>query len=332
MRHVVVVAYDGVRLLDVAGPLEVFHAMPLEGAYKTTLVSPVGGDVTTHTGTRLDTIPVEIIQSDPIDTLLVPGAVEWQDSIRNASLLELVRTTAPRSRRVASVCAGAFLLAAAGMLDGHRAATHWRLAAELADRFPQIDVDGNAIYVQSGNVYSSAGVSAGIDLSLALIEEDHGPAASRSVAQDLVVFLQRPGGQAQFSVRLSTPVTQHAPLRALLDAIVAEPAEDHRLPALSQRSGFSERHLTRVFHRELHTTPARYVEAVRLETARSLLEQTRLTLGTVGERSGLGSAETLRRVFLRELGIPPEAYRQRFTSAGVPPRNAAGHLNDGHGA
>lgn len=320
MRHVVVVAFDGVRLLDVAGPLEVFHAWPLKGAYRTTLVSPAGGNVTTHTGTTVDTLPATSIQGEPIDTLLVPGAAEWQDSIRDQSLLGLVRTAAPRSRRVASVCAGAFLLAAAGLLDGHRTATHWRLAAELADRFPQIEVDGDAIFVRSGNLYSSAGVSAGIDLSLALVEEDHGRAASRTVAQDLVVFLQRPGGQAQFSARLSTPVTQHAPLRALLDAIVADPAEDHRLAALSKRSGFSERHLTRVFHRELHTTPARYVEAVRLETARSLLEQTKLTLGTVSQRSGLGSAETLRRVFVRELGIPPETYRQRFTTAGLPRR------------
>lgn len=317
MRHLVVVAYDGVRLLDVAGPLEAFHAVPLDGAYRTTVVSPIGGNVLTHTGTAIATVDAAELAGGRIDTLIVPGAVDWRGSMDDEPLRELVRSAAARSRRVASVCAGAFVLAAAGLLDGHRAATHWRLAGELAARFPQVEVDGDAIHLRSGSVYSSAGVSAGIDLSLALIEEDHGAAVSRAVAQDLVVFAQRPGGQAQFSVRLKTPVTDHEPVRALLDAIVADPAVDHRLAALSERSGFSERHLTRVFQRELGTTPARYVEAVRIEAARALLEQTELTLEVVAERSGLGSAETLRRVFVRELGVPPQSYRRRFATVGL---------------
>jgi transcriptional regulator GlxA family with amidase domain len=313
----VVVAYHGVRLLDIAGPLEAFHALPLDGAYRVTVVSPTGGNVATHTGTAIATVAAAEIAGEPIDTLIVPGAIDWRGSIDNEPVRDLVLSAASRSRRVASVCAGAFVLAAVGLLDGHRAATHWRLAGELAARFPQVEVDGDAIHIRSGNVYSSAGVSAGIDLSLALIEEDHGAAVSRAVAQDLVVFAQRPGGQAQFSVRLNTPVTNHEPVRALLDSIVADPAIDHRLSALSERSGFSERHLTRVFQRELGTTPARYVEAVRIEAARGLLEQTELTLEVVAERSGLGSAETLRRVFVRQLGVPPQSYRRRFATVGI---------------
>jgi transcriptional regulator GlxA family with amidase domain len=313
-RHVVLVAFDGVRLLDVAGPLEAFNVAPLSGAYRTTLVSLSGGNVVSHTGTGLVTAAAATIEGQSIDTLIVPGAVDWRASVEDESLRQFVRYAAVQSRRVASVCAGAFVLAAAGILDGHRAATHWRLADELAARFPQVEVDRDTIHLRSGNVYSSAGVTAGIDLSLALIEEDHGPAVSRQVAQDLVVFMQRPGGQTQFSVRLRTPATAHKPLRLLLDTIVTDPAVDHRLSALSERSGFSERHLTRVFRRELHTTPARYVEAVRIEAARALLEQTDLTLDAVAQRSGLGSAETLRRTLVRALGVPPDTYRQRFAT------------------
>jgi transcriptional regulator GlxA family with amidase domain len=316
-RHLVVIAYDGVRLLDVAGPLEAFHSVPVDGAYRVTVVSPTGGNVVTHTGTAIDTVAAAEIAGEPIDTLLVPGALAWRASIDDEPVRELVRATAPRSRRVASICAGAFIVAAAGLLDGHRAATHWRLADELAERFPQVEVDGDAIHLRSGNVYSSAGVSAGIDLSLALIEEDLGPAVSRAVARELVVFTQRPGGQAQFSVRLEAPVTNHETLRALLDSVVADPSLDHRLAALSERSGFSERHLTRLFRAEFGTTPGRYVVAVRVEAARALLEQTQLTLEVVAERSGLGSAETLRRIFVRELGVPPQSYRRRFATVGL---------------
>lgn len=319
MRRVIVVAYDGVRLLDVAGPLEAFNAVPLEGAYRTTVVSPAGGYVVTHTGTALSTVGAGAIDPEGIDTLIVPGAVDLGICLEDEPLRDLVRTLAAASRRVASVCAGAFVLAAASLLDGHRAATHWRVAGELAARFPAVEVDGDAIHLRSGTIYSSAGVSAGIDLSLALIEEDHGPALSRAVAQDLVVFMQRPGGQAQFSARLLAPVTDHAPLRELLDTIADDPAADHRLPALSERSGFSERHLTRIFRRELQTTPGRYVEAVRVEAARGLLEGSELGLDAVADRSGLGSAETLRRVFVRELGIPPGTYRRRFATAGAGP-------------
>lgn len=318
-RTVVIIAFDGVRLLDVAGPLEVLTAAATAGAsYTTRLVSPRGGEVSTHAGTALTTSPLDDLEAGPLDTVMVPGAVDWAAAIADDRLIAMVRTLAARSRRVASVCAGAFLLGAAGLLDGHTVATHWRLTDELAARFPTLSVNGDAIHIRSGNVYSSAGVTAGIDLSLALVEDDHGPALARAVAQDLVVFMQRPGGQAQFSARLSTPLTDHAPLRSVLDAVVADPAADHRLSALSERCGFSERHVTRLFQSELGTTPARYVERVRLEAARDLLEQTRLSLEVVAARSGLGSAETLRRIFVRELGVAPNAYRRRFASTRRP--------------
>ncbi|WP_231706438.1 MULTISPECIES: GlxA family transcriptional regulator [Tsukamurella] len=317
MKDVVVVAYDGVRLLDVAGPLEVFSAVSDTSAYRTTTVSPNGGIVVTHTVTQLLTDSSATLGERTIDTLIVPGAVDWMNLMIDGRLRQLVLALAPRSRRIVSVCAGAFVLAAAGLLDGHRAATHWKLADKLACRFPGVDVDSDAIYVRSGRTYSSAGVSAGIDLSLALVEEDLGPEVSRDVARDLVVFMQRPGGQSQFSVRLSAPATNREPLRALLDTIIADPTLDHRLEALSERCGYSGRHLTRLFHRELDTTPARYVEVVRIEAARSLLEQTNSTLDLVAARSGFGSTETLRRVFVRELGVPPEAYRRRFSTSGA---------------
>ncbi|HEY4277107.1 MAG TPA: GlxA family transcriptional regulator [Conexibacter sp.] len=313
---VVVLAYDGVQLLDVTGPLEVFTTASEHGAaYAPVIASVDGGTLRTSGGTRLGADRSFDEMPSSIDTLIVPGAPGWEAAMARPELLDAVRDAAQRSRRVASVCAGAFVLAAAGLLDGRRATTHWRLVAELAERFPNVRVDPDAIHVVDGDVFSSAGVSAGIDLCLALVEADHGPALTRAVARQLVVFMQRPGGQAQFSARLRAPAQAPAPLRAVLDEIAADPAGDHRLEALSERAGFSSRHLARVFTRELGVTPARWVEQVRFEAARDLLEASDAPLASVATASGLGSAETLRRVFLRALGVTPNAYRQRFRSA-----------------
>lgn len=203
------------------------------------------------------------------------------------------------------------------MLNGRRATTHWQFVDELERRFPDVEVERYPIFVEDGHVFTSAGVTAGIDLALAMVELDHGPEIARRTAQFLVVFMQRPGSQAQFSARMSLEATRSSPIRALLDSIAANPAGDHSLSELAGRAGYSERHLTRVFAKELGRTPARYVEDVRVEAARTILETSEAPLGAVAAQVGLGSAESLRRAFLRGVGIPPGAYRQRFRTTGV---------------
>jgi transcriptional regulator GlxA family with amidase domain len=327
-RTVVVLAYDGAQVLDIMGPAEVFYAADaIAGGtmypqissgehYRVRIVSVDGRDVVSSSGLRLG---VEASLADiegPIDTLIVPGSDAWAEVMQREDLVDALAEGAERCRRLASVCAGAFLLGAVGMLDGRSATTHWLFLDELGRRFPETTVDREAIFVGDGRVFTGAGATAGIDLALALVEADHGAALARDVARFLVVFMQRPGSHAQFSVRLrAEPVTRG--LRDLLDTIAADPAGDYRLAALSARSGFSARHLTRVFARELGTTPARYVEQVRVEAARALLEQSDAPLDAIARRCGLGTAESLRRAFARDVGATPHAYRQRFRTTGV---------------
>ncbi|MCK7627516.1 DJ-1/PfpI family protein [Streptomyces sp. RS10V-4] len=316
-RRVVMLAFEGARLLDITGPLEVFSAAArFGGRYAIRLCSPDGRPVTTSSGTRLavDAGLPEIL-AGPLDTVLVPGAEQLTQGRFPPGLLDAVRALADRARRTASVCAGAFALAGAGLLDGRRATTHWRHTAALAARHPALSVDPDALHVRDGEVYTSAGVSAGIDLALALVEADEGPALAREVARDLVVFMQRPGGQSQFSVPARTPRPRHDALRALLDAVAADPAADHSNTALAARAGLSPRHLARLFRAHTGTTPAGYVEAVRLEAAQNLLANGE-TVTATARRTGIGSDESLRRLFLRRLGVTPSAYRSRFRTTG----------------
>lgn len=226
--------------------------------------------------------------------------------------MEVVRQLTEQARCTASVCTGAFLLAAAGLLDGRRATTHWREASQLALRFPAVQVEPDAIFVQDGPVMTSAGVSAGIDLSLAIVEQRHGAQVARAVARDLVVFMQRPGGQSQFSVRSQAPHARHEMLRQVLDAVVEDPAGSHTLPAMARRAGLSARQVTRLFDDEVGITPARYVEQVRMEAARAMPETGDDTIELVARRAGFGSPESLRRAFTRQLGVTPSAYRPSF--------------------
>ncbi len=312
-------AFDGAGFLDVAGPAEVFavaDALSMGGRYRVVVASPDGRDVVASSGLRMG-VDTRAADVDPVDTLVGPGGWTWPSTSRDTVLIAAVRAAAARSRRVAGVCVGAFMLAENGLLDGRRATTHWQFAGDLAARHPRVEVDADAIFVADGHVYTSAGVTAGIDLALALVEADHGAAVARRVARHLVVFMQRPGGQAQFSVRLRAEPVERPTLRALLDGIAADPAGDHRLAALSRRAGFSERHLTRLFARELGTTPARYVEQVRLEAARALLETSDAPLGAIAREAGFGSAETLRRAFGRQVGVTPDGYRRRFATTRV---------------
>jgi transcriptional regulator GlxA family with amidase domain len=317
-NDVAILAYDGVQLLDLTGPIEVFEAARERGAdYRVLVASPDGGDVMAGSRTRLGADCAFAELPRPIDTLVVPGSADWRTVIADTRLITTVADVARHSRRTASVCAGAFALAAAGLLDGRRATTHWELAADLAQTYPQITVDANAIFLVDGPIHTSAGITAGIDLCLALVESDHGAELARDVARHLVVFMQRPGGQTQFSVRLTLPLPTTAPLRHVLDDVARDPSADHSLEALSDRAGFSVRHLTRVFQRELGVTPGRYVERVRVEAATLRLQRSDEPLASIARASGFGSDETMRRAFWRELSTTPAAYRARFRTTGA---------------
>ncbi|MDG4857885.1 DJ-1/PfpI family protein [Streptomyces sp. T-3] len=312
-RTIAVLAYDGVRLLDVTAPVEVFStAAGLGSRYRVRLLSLHGGPVTTAAGTQLLTEPVDA-QTERMHTLVVPGSPGLPDRVP-PGLVDAVLTLHSRAWRTASVCTGSFALAEAGLLRGRRATTHWRHTATLTRRHPDIDVDSDAIFVRDGRIHTSAGVSAGLDLALALVEADEGPELAREVARDLVVFLQRPGGQSQFSLALRTPAPRHRVLADLLRSIAADPAADHSLPELARRAGLSTRHLTRIFNEEVGNTPSGHVESLRLEAAQTLLDAGESVTDTA-QRSGLGSDETLRRVFLRHLGVTPSAYRARFRTS-----------------
>jgi transcriptional regulator GlxA family with amidase domain len=318
---VITLVYPGVRLLDVTGPAEVFASANDFGArYRLRTMSLDGRDVETSAGTRLGVdfgISEAVEAAEGCAVALIPGGPQWEQLVKDDELLDAVRTLDSVSQCTASVCTGAFLLAAAGLLDGGRATTHWRHTAELASRHPRVHVTPDALYVRDGRVMTSAGVSAGIDMSLALVEEHHGADVARQVAKDMVVFMQRPGGQSQFSIRSQAGPTRHEAMRRLLDAVAAEPGADHTLAGLARRSGMSARHLTRLFRDELGTTPARYVERVRLEAAQGMLERGDDTMASIARRTGFGSPESMRRAFMRHLGTTPGVFRARFRTTGA---------------
>ncbi|MFE7171634.1 GlxA family transcriptional regulator [Streptomyces sp. NPDC057616] len=310
---VVMVLFDHVQLLDVTGPLEVYASANDHGAdYRLLTASCRGREVRTTAGARLAAdVALEDV-TGRIGTLIVPGRFDWRAAVTDRELISGIGRLLAPSRRVASVCAGAFPLAATGALDGRRAATHWCLAADLARHFPAIDVDRDSIFVRDGKTITSAGVTSGIDLTLSLVEEDFGPEVARAAAKYLVVFMARPGGQSQFSVRQAARQPRHETVRAALDAVAADPAGDHSLEALARRTGVSVRQLTRLFRAELGTSATQFVEQIRVEAAQALLEGGMDPLDVVARRSGFGSEETLRRAFQRRLGVTPGVYRARF--------------------
>ncbi|MEU9829741.1 GlxA family transcriptional regulator [Micromonospora chersina] len=320
-HRVAIVVFDGVTLLDVAGPAEVFKEANRFGAdYGIVLLSPTGADVTTNLGVRI-AADGTLSQAPAVDTLLVAGSDRFPRARVPADLADAVRTPAAAAGRVASICTGAFVLAAAGLLDGKRATTHWKVAHELAARYPTSRVEPDAIYVRDGTTYTSAGVTAGIDLALALVEEDHGPDVARDVARALVVYMQRAGGQSQFSAPLQGPPPRSPDLRTITDLVTANPRGDHSLGELAKHLNVSTRQLTRLFHDELTTTPARYVENIRFDLARALLDQGH-SATQAATLAGFPSYESMRRVFARKLSISPAAYQRRFsttrrTSAGL---------------
>jgi transcriptional regulator GlxA family with amidase domain len=318
-RAVVIVAYDGVQALDVTGPHEVFAgASTAVGsrrggppAYDVTVAAPAAGLVRTESGLQL--VAGALADIGDVDTLVVAGGSGVFAAIERAEVVAAIAALAARARRVVSVCSGAFVLAAAGLLDGHRATTHWARARSLAERYPEVDVDAEPIWTRDGNVWTSAGVTAGIDVSLALVEDDHGVEVAEQCARWLVMFLRRPGGQSQFAAPVWQRRARDEPIRKAQELIEADPAADLRLRTLARRVALSERHLLRRFTAEVGVTPARYIATARLEAARRELESGDDTVAAIAARVGFGTAESMRRTFVRDLGAPPDDYRRRFS-------------------
>ena len=311
LRRIVIVAFPEVQSLDVVGPAEVFATA---GSYEVEVVAPDPEPIFMSNGMRV--IPAAAMEDvhGSIDTLIVAGGAGSRDAAADQRVIEWVRSAAKRSRRVTSVCTGAFVLAAAGLLDGRRATTHWEWCDLLAGLFPAIDVERDSIYVVDGPVYTSAGVTAGMDLALALVEEDLGPKIARDVAQQLVIFLRRPGGQSQFSSHLAALPADHEPLRDLQAWIPVNVGADLSVHALAERVAMSPRNFARTFRRETGVTPAAYVESIRVEQARIALEGSQAPVETIAVECGFGTVETMRRAFHRKLGVGPADYRTRFHS------------------
>jgi transcriptional regulator GlxA family with amidase domain len=320
-RRIVVAAYRGVSLLDLTGPMEAFRlATALAGRdrgparYECVVASSRGGPVLTSTGVEIVTQPLDALDGKPIDTLIVPGGFLIEDVTGDRTLIDWVRERSDECRRVCSVCVGSFLLAAAGLLDGRRAATHWLHCGGLAERYPAVTVEPDAIFVRDGQVWSSAGMTTGIDLALALIEEDFGRRLSLDVARVLVVYLKRSGGQSQYSALLAGQVESASDEFAELDRWIAENlTASLTVEALAERACMSPRNFARVYTAKRNRTPAKAVEAIRVEAARRLLEDSDERLGAIAERCGFRNEEQMRGAFVRTIGVAPREYRKRFT-------------------
>jgi len=315
VRTVLIILFDRVQSLDVTGPLEVFAGArdhQGERAYRVRTASLGGAQVRTTSGLAIvpDGDLRDAGRADPPDLLIVPGGAGARCG--DPDLVGWIRAHAPRSSRVASVCTGAFLLAEAGLLDGRRATTHWSQCAALRDQYPAVKVDPDPIFVKDGNVATSAGVTAGIDLALALVEDDLGRDMALAIARHLVVFLRRPGNQAQFSAQLSAQVADRAPLRDVQQWIAEHPSGDLSVEALAERASLSPRHFARAFAAEVGMPPGRYVERSRLEAARRHLEDTAAGIAQTARACGYRTPEAMRRAFIEALGVSPAEYRRRF--------------------
>ena len=328
--RVAMLGFPDAQILDIAGPLEVFARasrwLTDEGladapVYEITLVAPTPGSLAMSNGLRF--VVEKSIEglNTALDTLMVAGGLGVTAAMSDPRLLAWLRKIAPRVRRLCSVCTGTFLLAEAGLLGGRRATTHWRFCEALARRFPTIRVQTDPIFVRDGHVYTSAGVTAGIDLALALVEEDHGRRVALGVARELVMFLRRPGGQSQFSAQLAAQSADREPIRDLQGWIADHLSEDLSVGKLARRSAMSARNFARVFLRETGLTPATFVTRTRVEAARRRLEESADGIDVIAEHCGFGTRESMRRAFIRSLHVPPGAYRSRFRPA-APSRTA----------
>jgi transcriptional regulator GlxA family with amidase domain len=319
IREIEMLAFPAVQLLDVTGPLQVFASANdavVEGGgappYRVRIVANTGADVRTSAGLGISTDPLPP-DGEAVDTLMVAGGEGVDAAVADPVLVDWLRERAAQARRVAAVCTGAFLLAAAGVLDGRRAVTHWKFCDNLTRAYPAVMVESDPIFIRDGGVWTSAGVTAGVDLALALVEEDLGRTIALAVARYLVVFLKRPGGQSQFSATLSLQAADDR-FGALHAWIHAHLAEDLPLAVLARQAGMSERSLSRRYAEATGLTPARAVERLRIEEARRLLSESRLPMKRISRLCGLGSEETLRRSFLRLVAVTPQDYRARFSA------------------
>ncbi len=321
-RRVAILVYPGVQSLDVTGPLEVFSAAAeaiaasgrLDPGYEITTIARSPRPVRCSSGLRLVPDGPLPPASERIDTLIVAGGAGRELAARDEALIAWLARAPRRCRRIAAVCTGSFLLAAAGLLDGRRATTHWAFARRLAREHPRVEVDADPIFVRDGKVWTSAGVTAGMDLSLAMVEEDLDREVALLIARHLVMFLRRPGNQSQFSATLHAQAPRSEPLRELQRLVLEDVAGEHTVEAMAARVHMSPRHFARSFREQTGVTPARFVERVRIEAARRLLEETGDPVSLVARECGFGTAETMRRSFLRALQVGPAEYRRRFAT------------------
>lgn len=321
-RQIAMLAFEGCQILDVCGPMEVFSFadqwLRLSGqigrpAYSLTVLAEHAGPFTTMSGLRMMADrSIADLGEDGIDTLLVAGGLGVEQARKNPKLVEWVGGMAGRVRRLGSICTGAFLLAETGLLDGRRATTHWHWCQQLAEEFRNITVEPDRIAVRDGFVYSSGGVTAGIDLALSLVEEDWGRETAVMVGRWILVFPNRPGGQSQFSACLVNGAGARKDFRELQSWIVRNPAADLGVEALARRMNMSPRNFARLFTKEVGLPPAKFVELARLETARNRLEQSVLPVETIAGQCGFGNPEHMRRSFQRTLKVSPQDYRARF--------------------
>ena len=320
IRTVGIVAYPGIEVLDLTGPMEVFafaniglqrSGICTEPAYPTQVLAAQPGPITASCGLQIIANKAYSDVQDGIDTLLIVGTVDVSCLLCDPALQDWVRAMAPRVRRLAAICTGAFLLAESGLLDGRRATSHWDYCDWLARDYPQVTVEPDRIFVRDGSILTSGGVTSGIDLALSMVEEDWGSELALLVARYLVVFLKRPGGQSQFSAYLTSEA--HRPeLKDLQAWIMLHLCEDLRVETLAERMCMSPRNFARFFLTETGMTPAKFVELARIDAARHYLGSTRLSIEVVADKSGFGDPERMRRAFIRQLGINAQSYRERF--------------------
>ena len=323
-RHIAMLAFPDCQVLDVCGPLECFafvnywlylSGQPRDSAYNFSVLGERAGPIATMSGLQIVAERSIADTPDDIDTLLVTGGIGVEVARKNKVLVDWVRRMAGKVRRLGSICTGTFLLAEAGLLDGYRATTHWHWCQQLADEYPDIQVEPDRLAVRDRERYSSGGVTAGMDLALALIEEDYGAEGAAMVGRWMLVFPNRPGGQSQFSVHMQNAVSARRDFHELQNWINSHPDADLSVDALAQRVNMSPRHFARLFDREVGLTPAKFVELSRLERARARLEQTLLPVERIAHEAGFGSAEQMRRSFQRAFKVSPQDYRGRFRRA-----------------
>jgi transcriptional regulator GlxA family with amidase domain len=319
-RRVGIVLFEGVTALDLVGPAEAFAAARRDGspeaAYEVVIIGVDRRPCVAESGVKL--VPeLGFPDAPPLDTLIVPGGSGLRDPATNRKVSAFVARRAPRVRRLAAVCTGIYGVAPSGVLDGRRVTTHWAFAADVARCFPKLDLSPNELFVKDGRFYTAAGVTSGIDLSLALIEEDLGPARALAVAREMVVYMKRPGGQEQFSEPLRFQLETRDRLRDLSDYVTTHLGADLSVPALAKRLGYSSRQLSRLCRRELGESPAAIVQRLRLDAARMRLLEHKSSVEQVSGAVGFGSADVFRRAFEQRFGVTPSAYRERFRATGA---------------